>query len=240
MHVGALQALEFDRIVEALASLAATPLGAARLATLHPQTEPRRVASLLGATTEGVRFLETEGRFSLRAPSDLDAILGALAIEGRPLEPIRLTGLADFLESIDTAHAAIRRTAPAFPALRAIVEASASFTSEIADVREKIDAGGAVADNASGELRAIRDRLRRLRGRLQGLLESFVRGKDTSRYLQEQIVTDRNGRYVLMIKAEHRAAIPGIIHGSSTSGATLFLEPLSTVELNNEIVALEE
>ena len=240
MHAGALQALEFDRIVEALASFAATPLGAARLAAIRPQTEPRRVASLLGATTEGVRFLDTEGRFPLRAPADLDAILAALAIEGRPLEPLRLIGLADFLESTDTARAAIRRTAPAFPALRAVVETAASFKGEIAEVREKIDTGGLVVDNASAELRSVRDRLRRLRGRLQGLLESFVRGKETARYLQEQIVTDRNGRYVLMIKAEHRSAIPGIIHGSSTSGATLFLEPLSTVELNNEIVALEE
>jgi DNA mismatch repair protein MutS2 len=240
MHAGALQALEFDRIVEALASFAATPLGAARLAAIRPQTDPRRVASLLGATTEGVRFLDTEGRFPLRAPADLDAILAALAIEGRPLEPLRLVGFAEFLESTDTARAAIRRTAPAFPVLRAIVETTASFKGEIAEVREKIDASGGVVDNASAELRSVRDRLRRLRGRLQGLLESFVRGKDTARYLQEQIVTDRNGRYVLMIKAEHRAAIPGIIHGSSTSGATLFLEPLSTVELNNEIVALEE
>ena len=240
MHAGALQALEFDRIIEALTTFAVTPLGAARLAALRPQTDPRRVAALLSATTEGVRFLETEGRLPLRSPGDLDAVLAALAIEGRPLEALRLVGLADFFESIEYARVAIRRTAPAFPALRAVADAAASFKSEIAEIREKIDASGSVVDHASADLRALRDRLRRLRGRLQGLLESFVRGKDTARYLQEQIVTDRNGRYVLMIRAEHRAAIPGIIHGNSTSGATLFLEPLSTVELNNEIVALEE
>jgi DNA mismatch repair protein MutS2 len=240
MHVGALQALEFDRIVEALASFAATPLGQTRLAALRPQTDPRRVAALLSATSEAVRYLDTEGRLALRSPADLDAVLSALAIEGRALEPLRLLGLADFLESIDAARAAIRRTSPAFPALRALVDAAASFKNEVAEVRAKIDSSGAVVDNASAELRSLRDRLRRLRGRLQGLLESFLRGKETARYLQEQIVTDRNGRYVLMIKAENRSAIPGIIHGSSASGATLFLEPLSTVELNNEIVALEE
>src|SRR5262249_13404617 len=66
------------------------------------------------------------------------------------------------------------------------------------------------------------------------------RGKDTARYLQDQVVSDRDGRYVLVVKAEHRTAIPGIIHGSSGSGASLYLEPLSTVEINNEIVALEQ
>ena len=68
----------------------------------------------------------------------------------------------------------------------------------------------------------------------------YLRGKDTAKYLQQQIVTDRNGRYVLVVRAEHRAAIPGIVHGSSGSGASLFLEPLSTVEINNDIVALEQ
>ena len=95
-------------------------------------------------------------------------------------------------------------------------------------------------DNASPELRQIRDKLRRARSRLRGTLESYVRGTRHARYLQDSVVTDRNGRYVLVVKAEHRKSIPGIVHGSSTSGASLYLEPLATVELNNEIVDLEE
>ncbi len=95
-------------------------------------------------------------------------------------------------------------------------------------------------DDASAELKGIRDRLRKQRTRLRGTLESYLRGKETAKYLQEQVVTERNGRYVLVVKAEHRSSIPGIVHGSSTSGASLFLEPLSTVEINNDIVALEE
>src|SRR5207245_7375097 len=86
----------------------------------------------------------------------------------------------------------------------------------------------------------IRERLRKQRTRLRSTLESYLRGKDTSKYLQDQVVTERNGRYVLLVKAEHRSGIPGIVHGTSTSGASLFLEPLSTVEINNEIVTLEE
>ena len=124
--------------------------------------------------------------------------------------------------------------------LGAIVESAASFEREIADVRRKIDPSGEVVDDASPELRSLRDRLRKQRARLRGTLESYLRGKDTAKYLQQQIVTDRNGRYVLVVRAEHRAAIPGIVHGSSASGASLFLEPLSTVEINNDIVALEQ
>ncbi|HEY6614449.1 MAG TPA: Smr/MutS family protein, partial [Vicinamibacterales bacterium] len=128
----------------------------------------------------------------------------------------------------------------AFPILSQQVDAVASFSSEIADVRRKIEPSGDVADNASPALAQIRDRLRRQKQRLRSTLDSFLRGRETAKYLQEQVVTDRNGRHVLMVRAEHRSAIPGIVHGGSTSGASLFVEPLETVEINNEVVALEE
>ncbi|MBI3262387.1 MAG: endonuclease MutS2 [Acidobacteria bacterium] len=240
MQIGALQALEFQRIVEVVQSCAQTPTGSARLAGLRPQTDPRRVQHLLHATSECVGFLAGNGEITLRAPDDLDEMLGALAVEGRPLEPLRLLALAEYLDSIDGARQGIQRAAGTFPILRGIVEPSATFKSEIAEVRRKIEASGEIPDSASADLRAIRERLRRLKARLRGTLESYLRGKDTAKYLQEQVVTERNGRYVLVIKAEHRAAIPGIVHGSSSSGASLFLEPLSTVEVNNDIVALEE
>src|SRR2546426_1113459 len=118
--------------------------------------------------------------------------------------------------------------------------AAATFKGESAQTRDKIEPSGEVVDHASPELKMIRERLRKQRTRLRGTLESYLRGKDTAKYLQEQVVTERNGRYVLVVKAEHRSNIPGIIHGASTSGASLFLEPLSTVEINNDIVALEE
>src|SRR5262249_55519419 len=96
------------------------------------------------------------------------------------------------------------------------------------------------ANTASPDPKRIRERPRKQLGRLRTTLESYLRGKETAKSLQEQIVTERSGRYVLVVKAEHRIAIPGIVHGASTSGASLFLEPLSTVEINNDIVALEE
>jgi DNA mismatch repair protein MutS2 len=240
MQRAAQQALEFHRIVEAVRSFAATPLGRERLASLRPQSDPRRVAQWLGATSEGTRYLADGGLFPLQAPSDIDSTLSALAVEGRPLEPIRLLGLADFLDSLDQTRASIRQAAGSYVYLGSLSDMAASFKSEVGDIREKIDASGEVNDHASGELRSIRDRLRKQRARLRNMLESYLRGRDTSRYLQDQIVTDRNGRYVLVVRAEHRSSIPGIIHGSSASGASLYLEPLSTVEINNDVVALEE
>ena len=240
MHTGALRALEWDQIVDVVRGFALTPLGAARLAELGPQSDPHRAAQLLAATTEGVKYLDANPGFSLNAPGDLDAVLSALAVEGRALDPLRLLAFAEFLDSLALTCATIRRVSGPFPTLKALAENCGSFKSQIGEVRSKIDPSGEVNDNASPELSRVRTQMRKQRTRLRSTLESYLRGKETSRYLQDQVVSDRDGRYVLVVKAEHRASIPGIIHGSSGSGASLYLEPLSTVEINNEIVALEQ
>ena len=240
MQLGALRALEFDRIVEAVRGFALTPMGDERLARLAPSTDPSAVAALLAATTETVRYLGANHALPLRASSELPEILTAIAVEGRALEALRLLALAAFLDSVDESRTAIRRANGSFPQLEAVSGAAASFKGETAHVREKIDVNGDVFDHASPALKMIRERMRKQRTRLRGTLESYLRGKDTAKYLQDQVVTERNGRYVIVVKAEHRSAIPGIVHGSSASGASLFLEPLSTVEINNDIVALEQ
>jgi DNA mismatch repair protein MutS2 len=239
MHAGALRALEYDRIVEAVERFALTPPGAARLAKLHPETDGRAVAAALSATAETTRYLR-DGDIGLQASEDLESVLASLTVEGRVLEPQALVNLATFLMSVDATCTAIRRARTAVPHLTAIAETAATFQQEIADIRRKISPSFEVVDDASPELASIRDRLRKQRSRLRGTLESYLRGRDTAKYLQQQIVTDRNGRYVLVVRSEHRSAIPGIVHGSSGSGASLFLEPLSTVEINNDIVALEQ
>jgi len=239
MHAGTLRALEFDRIVSVVAGLAVTPPGRDRLTQLHPLTDPAQVIATLRATTEGVRFLADYPGFPLRAPSDLQAILESLNVDGRALEPLRLLGLAEYLESVEQSRNAVQKSI-GFPILAGLVATAASFKGEIADVRRKIDPSGDVADNATPALASIRERLRRQKAKLRSTLDSFVRGRDTSKYLQDQVVTDRNGRFVLMVRAEHRHSIPGIVHGGSASGASLYVEPLETIEVNNDIVALEE
>jgi DNA mismatch repair protein MutS2 len=237
--MGALKALEFDRIVSLVSDLAVTPPGQDRLAELHPLTDTARVIAAQRATTEGTRFLGDHRGFPLHAPPDLAAILNGLGVEGRALEPLRLLGLAEFLESIEQTRSAILRVGPSFPILSTLVAGVASFRNEIADVRRRIEPSGDVADNASPALAAIRERLRKQKQRRRAALDAFVRGRD-AKYLQDQVVTDRNGRYVLVVRAEHRHAIPGIVHGGSASGASLYVEPMETVEVNNDIVALEE
>ena len=238
MQSGALRALEFDRIVEAVCRFAQTPAGLARL---RGSRRSWRRAAWPGARCHGGdgRFL-SEGTSALRAPEDLEATLDLAGGRGtcaRTRALLTLGGLPR-LDRVD-----VRGDPPRPRRLSGAAgdcDTAATFDPEIADIRRKIDPAGEVVDDASPALRSIRDRLRKQRTRLRGTLESYLRGKDTSKYLQQQIVTDRNGRYVLVVRAEHRGAIPGIVHGSSGSGASLFLEPLSTVEINNEIVALEQ
>jgi len=240
MHAAALRALEFDRIVDAVRAFSQTPMGDERLSSLEPSTDAGAVAELLASTTQAAQYIAKHGGFSLRANADLPAILAALAVEGRALEAPRLLALAAFLDSVEDTRNAIHRVAASFPLVDKAGVNAAAFRGEIARTRATIDPSGEVVDDASPQLKGIRDRLRRQKTRLRGTLESYLRGKDTSKYLQDQVVTERNGRYVLLVKAEHRGGIPGIVHGASTSGASLFLEPLSTVEINNDIVALEE
>ena len=236
----ALRTLEFDRIVDAVTSLAITPLGAGVLAELEPQVDPKAVAESLNATTETTAFLESNALFPLRAGTGIEEALAGLEVQGQLLDPLPLRLVADFLDSIEIAGAAVRQATGTFPILERLASGIPSFKREVASVRKGIDPSGDVLDDASPELRSLRDRLRQKRQRLRGTLEQFVRGKDTTKYLQEQVITERNGRYVLMVRAEHRSNVPGIVHGSSASGASLFLEPSATVELNNDIVEIEE
>ena len=235
----ATRTLEFDRIVDAVTALALTPLGSAALADLEPSTDPKIVVSLQAATTETVKFLDRHPLFPLRAGEGLPDALDALDVQGRPLEPLQLRLLADFVDSVDQSRASIGRAGDEFPILRELVANVTAFKAEVEAVRQAIDPGGEVLDQASPELKRIRNELRQKRQKLRGTLEQFTRGS-SAKYLQDEVVTERNGRFVLMVRAEHRGNVPGIVHGSSTTGATLFLEPAATVEINNDIVELED
>ena len=236
MQPALLRTLEFDRIRQALAHEALTALGRARAAALEPQADREEVQRRLDLTSQASTYARAGGLLAISAPEDLPRILDTLGIEQHPLDPLDLLGLARFVESVGSVAAGLVKAEGRF--LSAIAARVASFEAEIKAIRRAIHDSGDVNDDASPALRDLRDKLRKQRGRLRSMLDGLMRG--SAKYLQDQIVTDRNGRYVLVLRAEHRDAIPGIVHGSSASGASLYVEPLSTVELNNEIVALAE
>jgi DNA mismatch repair protein MutS2 len=236
MQPAVLRTLEFDRIRQALAHEALTALGRERAAALEPLVDREEVQQRLDLTSQATAYARAGGSLAISAPEDLPRILGTLGIEQHPLDPLDLLGLARFVESVGNVAAGLVKAEGRF--LSAIAARVASFETEIKAIRRAIHDSGDVNDDASPALRDLRDKLRKQRGKLRSMLDGLMRG--SAKYLQDQIVTDRNGRYVLVLRAEHREAIPGIVHGSSASGASLYVEPLSTVELNNEIVALAE
>jgi DNA mismatch repair protein MutS2 len=236
----ATRTLEFDRIVADVAALAVTPLGRARLERVEPSADPGGVSAAQRATTETVRFFEQNPPFPLRAGHGLADALAGLAIHGQPLEPQALRTLADFVGSVEQSRAAVVGAPGEYPILTASVSRISTFRAEIAAVSDAIDASGDVLDHASPALRGIRDRMRQLAQRLRQALEQFARGRETAKYLQDEVITERNGRFVLLVRAEHRGHVPGIVHGSSASGASLFIEPAATVEINNDVVELQE
>ena len=238
MQAVVFRALEFDRIREVLAARALTPMGRMRLLALDPATDPDIVAASLALTVEAVELERAGGSLGIAAPDDLEMTLAILDIDGEPLTPQALAGLSRFLGSVED----VCRRAARDPGslLAAIAARAASFSEEVRAVDRAIEPGGEVSDAASPALRDIRAALRRQRAALRASLDRLAHGRGTARYLQDSIVTDRNGRYVLVVRAEHRDGIPGLVHGSSASGASLYVEPFATVSLNNDVVALAE
>jgi DNA mismatch repair protein MutS2 len=246
MQSTVLRTLEFDRIREALALEALTPLGRDRADRLVPSDDAAVVQGHLELTSEAVAFVRSGGSLAITAPDDLSLIFELLRVDQQPLEPLHLLALARFVESVEQVASGIGSgigdadSSQTRPLLSRIARRVTTFEAEIRAVRRAIHSSGDVNDDASAALKDLREKLRRQRARLRSTLDGLVRGRDTSKYLQDQIVTDRNGRYVLILRAEHRDSIPGIVHGASASGASLYVEPLSTVELNNEVVSLAE
>ena len=238
MQAAALRALEFDRIREALAREASTSLGRERARTLTPADNRSDVQAHLDLTLEAAAFVKSAGSLTIDGPDDLEDVLGHLEVADQPLAPLQLLGLARFASSVSGVVDRVRESRAA--RLGALVADARSFIAEADAVRRAIDSSGDVKDTASQALQDIRESLRRQRAKLRSTLEGLTRGRDAAKYLQDQIITDRNGRYVVVVRAEHRDAMPGIVHGASASGASLYLEPMATVPLNNDVVALAE
>nr|MBA3948601.1 endonuclease MutS2 [Acidobacteriota bacterium] len=240
MQAGTRRTLEFDRIILAVGRLTQTGLGRDVVAQVVPRPDPAEVRARLKQTSEMRRHIALGGSIALSSPEDISQIRTALGAPGQALEPLELRALADLLANLDTSAAGIRHFAGELPLLNGLISGLAPFREEIAAVRKAIDQNGDVLDDASPALRQVRDKLRRQRQELRTAFDRLVRGRETSKYLQDEVVTDRHGRFVVTVRAEHRDSVAGIVHGASASGASLFVEPIATVPMNNAIVELTE
>jgi DNA mismatch repair protein MutS2 len=233
------RALEFGKIRALLLNLAGSSAGRELVQSLMPSTDPEAVRERLRTTTEGVRLLRAVGRQPYHDLPDLAAVIPGTRVRGFHLEPRGLLDVASFVEgAADIARRVARNEDTA--RLAGLASQVRDLTELAVAIRRAILPSGEVADDASPKLADTRRGLVRLRSQLQSVMESYLRGKDADRLLQDKLVTTRNDRYVLLLKAEHRGQVPGIIHGSSGSGASLFVEPLPAVELNNDIVSLQD
>ena len=241
MQPAVLRALEFDRIREALAREASTSLGRARALVARTRHGPRRGPPAPGPDDRGRGVHRSRpAASSIDGPDDLPDILDHLDIDGEPLAPLQLLGLARFVVSVTSVVDRVRAARSA-AALRPGRRARARSSPKRTPCGARSSRRATSRDDASPALRDIRDALRRQRAKLRSSLEGLTRGRDTAKYLQDQIVTDRNGRYVhRRARRAPRARFRASCTAASASGASLYLEPLSTVELNNDVVALAE
>ena len=202
-------------------------------------TDAGEVREALARTTEGVTLLQRLSRQPYHDLPDVLELLPTARVEGMYLEPRELSDVASFIEGGMEIASRVARVEGA-PRLAAQASRVADATPLAGAIRRAVLPSGEVADDASPKLAETRRGLVRLKAQLQSVMESFLKGKDAERLLQDKLVTTRNDRYVLLLKAEHRGAIPGIIHGGSGSGASVFVEPMPAVELNNDIVSLQD
>ena len=234
------EALELGSLTELLARHVQTPLGRKRVLELQPSTDRDEILQALGITTEAADYLKTGSGFGLGGIEDPEPALAQLTVEGTTLDPMQIL-LLERLINVSLGLRGVFRPAETrerFPRLSRLADRIPDLGRLLSGIRGKILPGGEVSDDASPELRAVRREIQDSRSRIHRHLESIIRNE--SRAVQEEIVTFRNGRFVIPIRTDSRNLVPGVVHGLSGSGQTTFVEPLSVIDQNNEIVRLRE
>jgi DNA mismatch repair protein MutS2 len=226
--------LDYTHIRRDLQAYTVTPMGAALAAQLQPLSDRVTLMQQLQETSEIVDLLIAGDAPPLSPLIDLRAHLAMTAIDGFYLEALQLLEVAYGLESMqrlrryayEEAHRALRvgrRLAP-----------MADFGILLREIRSAIDEQGHVRDQASAALQQVRQTLQRLRQRIQRHLQELL--TEHRAVVQDALVTIRNDRFVIPLKADFRRALRGIVHGESASGATVYVEPDGVVDLNNQLL----
>ncbi|HEY8562670.1 MAG TPA: endonuclease MutS2 [Pyrinomonadaceae bacterium] len=239
MNNFSLATLEYEKLLALVARSAQTPMGEARFAGLRPLTSRLELEKELKAISETI-YLNEEKQVSwsfsgLEDPSDAVAIL---RIRGATLEPTRMLEVVRVCNQALFARSAVQPEKEFAPVLWQTVEnIPPTLFAAIDRINKKLLPSGEIDDAASPELARLRREINNQRARLQKSLESTMRGAGEA--IQDAIVTVRNDRYVIPVKADFRGRIGGVAHGFSSSGATVFVEPLEAIEANNELQNLK-
>ncbi|HEY4439671.1 MAG TPA: endonuclease MutS2 [Candidatus Elarobacter sp.] len=232
-----LEVLDFQRIRERYAGQTHSPRSEARALGCEPDADFGVVRTLVAETAE-MRALLRESGFGMQRIDDVDEAV-ANAGRGVALSARELRSIADALAASAAAVRAIREADGDVPALRARCEPFRALPAVVNRITDAIDERGAVLDRASAALARIRRGIAQAQDDARDRAAAIVRSSRYARAIQDAIVTVRDGRYVVPVKAEFQGEIQGIVHDTSSSGHTLFIEPLETLEANNRLRALQ-
>ncbi|APG27819.1 DNA mismatch repair protein MutS [Syntrophotalea acetylenivorans] len=233
-----LRVLEYDKVRSLLARFTSTVPGRELALELQPLPEKTAVAEALAEVGEMCQLLEQVGRPPVGACCDLLPALRQLSTEGVWLPAEQLLEVQSSLEAAHDCrnYLAERPQAPLLSGLAAGLQPCVALRREIG---ESIGPRGEILDSASFELGDLRYQLRRLRERIRKILEELLLSDRYDGVFQDRLVTERNGRYVVPVKADHRGRLKGFVHDESASGQTLFVEPTAVLDKNNELQALQ-
>src|SRR5712692_571130 len=239
MYDQAFATLEYDQLRALIRRGAQTPMGRARAESLAPLSDAQTLLLDLKGLADCVELRKRGSIWSFSELGDPSEAIARLHIEGAALETLAILDLARLCESAMLARAAILAERDVVPVLWEIVaELPRDLNSLVARIKNKILPSGELDDRASPDLARIRHEITRLRSSITRSLEGLMRRSEEA--IQDELVTVRNDRFVIPVKADHRGRLQGVAHGFSSSGATVFVEPIETIEANNELQALRE
>jgi DNA mismatch repair protein MutS2 len=235
------EALELDAVLAYAASFSATTTGRARVLALEPIAAAERLEAEHTAVFEAATYLARFGRFLAGGVPDPEPALAALAIDGFALEPVPLRDLASALLAAGFLRKRLSGIeGEGFDALKSLGRTIPDLQPLAQEVADHVGPDGRIEDGASPELKRLRVAIGRTGERLRRQLESFVNDPAAATIVRDDFVTQRNGRYVIPVRADSPRPIEGIVHAASSSGQTLFVEPIASVPLNNDLVRLAE
>lgn len=241
VHTSA-RVLEFEGLRDLLRSYTASPLGQARVAGLAPSSDYGWIENQQQLTTEIREYRRVGGRFEFARLLDITKLLDKARIQGSALETTELRdvllvadGAAEWREIALQPPAAMQSE---WTAVRSLSADIADFTNLLRSFRNKILPDGTLDDRASPELARIRREVEKQRRLIQDSLRSYLHRLSEGGAAQDEVVTIRGERFVIPIKTEQKRRVQGVVHGASSSGQTVFIEPLETIEQNNELVRL--